>query len=337
MSSAIMEDEGNIEVDRAEERTRLIRIARQRLESLARSGLDRLALPAPLGRPASLASVAQPGAQPARPMPAAPASRPAPAAPATPAPRPVAASPAEPPSIRMPAGAPAASAPAAPRGALPSTPPAATGSLFDEPALEPAVPAEDRAGLLATLAREVSGCVRCPHLAASRTQTVFGEGSATARLMFVGEAPGADEDASGRPFVGRSGALLTDMITKGMGLTREEVYIANILKSRPPENRNPLPEEIANCLPYLERQIQIVRPEFICLLGKIAASTLLETALPISRLRGKWHRYRGIPTIVTYHPSYLLRNPAGKKDAWADLQALMLAMGVKPPDRKKGG
>jgi DNA polymerase len=153
--------------------------------------------------------------------------------------------------------------------------------------------------------------------------------------MFVGEAPGADEDRTGVPFVGRAGVLLTDMITKGMGLARDEVYIANILKSRPPENRNPEPPEIANCLPYLERQIEIIRPQFLCLLGRIAASTLLDTALPLARLRGKWHRYRGIPTAVTYHPAYLLRNPADKKKAWEDLQMLMKAMGLTPPDRRK--
>src|SRR5260221_7365426 len=153
--------------------------------------------------------------------------------------------------------------------------------------------------MLEELAAEVAQCVRCPILVANRSRTVFADGSPTARLMFVGEAPGADEDRTGRPFIGRAGALLTDMITKGMGLTRDEVYIANILKSRPPENRTPLPDEAANCLPYLERQIEIIRPEFLCLLGKTAASVLLETALPLGRLRNKWHRYRQIPTIVT--------------------------------------
>ena len=209
--------------------------------------------------------------------------------------------------------------------------------MFEEPTIEtPPVPVAERPAQLLSLAEEVAGCERCPHLAAARTRTVFGEGSATARLMFVGEAPGADEDRTGRPFVGRAGVLLTDMITKGMGLDRADVYIANILKSRPPENRDPLPEEIAHCLPFLERQIAIIRPEFLCLLGKVAASTLLETALPMGRLRGKWHRYRGIPAVVTYHPSYLLRNPAAKKDAWGDLQMLMQAMGLKPPARREG-
>jgi uracil-DNA glycosylase len=189
---------------------------------------------------------------------------------------------------------------------------------------------------LATIREDIGECTRCKLHTQGRTQIVFGVGNPTADIMFVGEAPGADEDRTGRPFVGRAGVLLTDMITKGMGLDRADVYIANVLKSRPPENRDPLPEEVAHCLPFLERQIAIIRPEFLCLLGKVAASTLLETALPMGRLRGKWHRYRGIPTVVTYHPSYLLRNPAAKKDAWGDLQMLMQAMGLKPPARREG-
>lgn len=214
--------------------------------------------------------------------------------------------------------------------------PVLSGSLFDEPTIdEPILSPAERAGALETLAAEVATCVRCPHLAASRTQIVFGTGSPTARLMFIGEAPGADEDRLGVPFIGRAGALLTDMITKGMGLARGDVYIANILKSRPPENRTPLPDEVAHCLPYLERQIAIIRPEFLCLLGKTAVSALLETALPLGRLRGRWHRYRGIPTVVTWHPAYLLRNPAAKRETWDDLQMLMQAMGLKSPDRKR--
>jgi uracil-DNA glycosylase len=187
--------------------------------------------------------------------------------------------------------------------------------------------------LLETLAAEVSACTKCPILSKSRTRTVFGEGSPTARLMFIGEAPGAEEDRTGRPFVGRAGQLLTDMITKGMGLSREEVYIANVIKSRPPENREPLPDEVAHCFPYLERQIEIIRPQFICILGRIAAYTLLETSLSMNRLRGRWHRVRGIPAIATWHPAYLLRNPAAKKDTWEDLQMLMQAMGLKPRSR----
>ncbi len=293
--------------DAEDERRILARIVRQRLEALGRAGIGQIPLPVPL--------------------PAAPSMPPKPATTAVPA------SPKLAPSPR-PAVAP--TAPAIP-ASRPSLPPPVMSSLFEEPKLEVSIPAGDREGLLASMAAEVSKCVKCPHLASTRTQTVFGEGSPTARLMFIGEAPGADEDRSGRPFVGRAGALLTDMITKGMGLSRDEVYIANILKSRPPENRTPLPDEVANCLPYLERQIAIIRPEFLCLLGKTAASALLETALPLGRLRGRWHRYREIPTIVTYHPSALLRNPDWKRDAWADLQTLMNAMGLKAPDRKKPG
>jgi DNA polymerase len=218
----------------------------------------------------------------------------------------------------------------------PAATPALAASLFDEPTIdEPILSPADRAGALATLAAEVATCVKCPHLAAARTRTVFGDGSPTARLMFIGEAPGADEDRTGQPFVGRAGALLTDMITKGMGLARGDVYIANILKSRPPENRTPLPDEVAHCLPYLERQVAIIRPEFLCLLGKTAVSALLETSLPMGRLRGRWHRYRGIPTVVTWHPAYLLRTPSAKRETWDDLQMLMQAMGLKPPDRKR--
>lgn len=213
--------------------------------------------------------------------------------------------------------------------------PLALGSLFVEAESgNPPVPREDRSEMLAVIQSEVAGCTRCPLLASTRTQTVFADGGPTARLMFIGEAPGADEDRQGVPFVGKAGQLLTDMITKGMGLTRQDVYIANVLKCRPPENRNPEPTEIANCLGYLERQIENVQPEYLCALGKIAAGTLLDTAMPLARLRGRWHRYKGIPLIVTYHPAYLLRSPHEKKKTWEDLQLLMQAMGLKPPARK---
>jgi DNA polymerase len=209
-------------------------------------------------------------------------------------------------------------------------------SSLEEPGFptEP-MPAADRPAALLVLADEVAACWKCAHLAASRTQTVFGDGNPTAKLMFVGEAPGADEDRLGVPFVGRAGQLLTDMITKGMGLRREEVYIANVLKCRPPGNREPSLEESANCRSFLERQIEIVRPEFLCLLGRSAAFALLGSSLSMARLRRRWYRYRGIPTMATYHPSYLLRTPSAKKDAWQDLQMLMHAMGLKIPERRK--
>ncbi len=286
-------------------RARIVREARQRLESLRRAGLDRI------------------------PSPIVPASRPAPLIPTRIADLIVAEEPAVP---AAPPGPPPAAAPAL----SPPVPPSAPSvSLFGESEFaDPIIPAAERPGLLAALAAEVSACTRCPQLAAYRTQTVFGVGTPTARLMFVGEAPGADEDRQGVPFVGRAGQLLTDMITKGMGLKREEVYIANVLKSRPPDNRNPLPDEVGHCLPYLKRQIEIIHPEFLCLLGKVAASALLETTLSISRLRGRWLSYRGIPTMVTYHPSFLLRSPQYKKEAWDDLQMLMQRMGIEPPSRK---
>lgn len=199
------------------------------------------------------------------------------------------------------------------------------------PIESPVVPAEKRPELLRVLAEEVEACTRCPHLAATRTQTVFHSGSPHARLMFIGEAPGADEDRLGVPFVGRAGQLLTDIVSKGMGLSRSDIYIANVLKCRPPENRNPLPDEMANCRGFLDRQIEIVRPEFICLLGKVAVGAILETSLPMKSLRQRWHRYRDIPTIVTWHPAYLLRTPSAKKETWEDILMLMAEMGLKPP------
>ncbi len=208
------------------------------------------------------------------------------------------------------------------------------GSLLGSVGFElPVIPLDERGQALASLAAVVSTCRKCPHLADARTQTVFGVGSHSARLMFVGEAPGADEDRLGEPFVGRAGKLLTDMITKGMGLRREDVYIANILKCRPPDNRNPEPDEAANCVPYLERQIEVIRPEFLCLLGLVAVRYLLGGAQSMGRMRSRWHDYRGVRTMATYHPSYLLRNPSMKREAWVDLQMLMGAMGIEPPRR----
>ncbi len=315
---------------------RLIRELRQRLEGLHRAGvrdLPRTSLPllARANRAArgQVAGNAEP-ASVAMPQPAArpPAASPPPAGRSAELPDAA-------PIVKEPARPPAA--PPARAAAPPPVPSRPVASLFQEPGFEtpPTDPAE-RPRVLRVLADEVAACRKCAHLAASRTQTVFADGSATARLMFVGEAPGAEEDRTGIPFVGRAGQLLTDMITKGMGLNRQDVYIANILKCRPPENRLPTGEECANCLSYLERQIEIIRPEFLCLLGLVAASNLLATTLSVGRLRGKWHRYHGIPTLVTYHPSYLLRTPSAKKEAWADLQILMNAMGVPIPSRTRG-
>lgn len=169
-----------------------------------------------------------------------------------------------------------------------------------------------------TLHSAVMGCTRCPlHL--TRTQGVFGVGNRTARWMIIGEAPGADEDQQGEPFVGRAGQLLNSML-KAIGLPREEVFIANILKSRPPNNRDPKPEEVRACIPYLFRQIELVNPTLILCVGRIAAQTLLETTTTIGKLRGQVHRLAsGRPMIVTYHPAYLLRSPAEKRKSWSDL------------------
>ena len=197
----------------------------------------------------------------------------------------------------------------------------------------PTRPPADRAALLLPVAQEVASCRKCG-LAATRTQTVFSDGTPEARILFVGEAPGADEDAQGVPFVGRAGQLLTRMIEEGMGIPRQDVYICNILKCRPPENRNPEPPEIAACRGYLETQIDTIRPEAIVALGKFAAQFLLETEEGIMRLRGKWGVYRGIPVMPTFHPSFLLRQPEKKRETWEDLLKVLERLGLPAPRRK---
>ncbi len=191
----------------------------------------------------------------------------------------------------------------------------------------------ERTERLRVICADVARCARCAELASSRTQTVFGSGNPTSELVFVGEGPGADEDAQGLPFVGRSGKLLTDMIEKGMGIPRDSVFICNVVRCRPPQNRNPRPDEAAACRPFLDATLDVVRPKFICCLGSIAAKNLLGVDVPIGRLRGKVHDYRGMKVICTYHPAYLLRNPPAKKDAWADLQLLMREMGLPTPTK----
>jgi DNA polymerase len=158
-------------------------------------------------------------------------------------------------------------------------------------------------------------------------------GNARAELVFVGEAPGRDEDIKGEPFVGRAGQLLTEIITKGMGLRREEVYIANVVKCRPPENRNPEAEEIAACEPFLVKQLELIQPRVIVALGTFAAQTLLKTRTPITRLRGVWHTYHGVRVMPTFHPAYLLRNPQDKKIVWKDIQEVMRELGIKSAAR----
>lgn len=188
-------------------------------------------------------------------------------------------------------------------------------------AIPSAAPAAGSADPLASLGEEMEGCRRCS-LGALRHRLVFGEGNPRAELVFVGEAPGADEDEQGRPFVGAAGQLLTRIIA-AMGLKREDVYICNILKCRPPGNRNPLPAEIAACEPFLIRQLEAIGPRIICALGSFAAHTLLKTEAPITALRGRLRSYQGIPLMPTFHPAYLLRNPGAKKQVWEDVQEIM--------------
>jgi uracil-DNA glycosylase len=215
--------------------------------------------------------------------------------------------------------------------AVPEAAPTVLAAPVDPPAAGPsgAADAADAADALRVLAAEVSGCTRCP-LAGGRTQTVFGVGSPTAEVAFVGEAPGRDEDLKGEPFVGRAGQLLTDIIERGMGVPRASVYICNMIKCRPPENRNPFPTELAACEPYLVRQLALIRPRVIVALGKFAAQALCRTETPISRLRGQWQSYEGIPVMPTYHPAFLLRNPSAKREVWEDIRAVMGHLGMSP-------
>ena len=187
---------------------------------------------------------------------------------------------------------------------------------------------EERETNLASLAERVAACQKCQELADTRTQTVFGVGNPEAKILFIGEAPGADEDKQGEPFVGRAGKLLNDIIA-AMKLTREEIYICNILRCRPPGNRNPSSTEAANCREFLDGQIETVAPEYIVCWGSIAAKNLLDTDTAIGRMRGTFYEYGKAKVLCTYHPSYLLRNPAAKKEVWKDMKFLMKDMGVE--------
>jgi DNA polymerase len=186
----------------------------------------------------------------------------------------------------------------------------------------------ERREKLEALAATVASCTRCRELADARTQTVFGVGSPTAQIVFVGEAPGADEDRQGEPFVGRAGKLLDSIIT-ACRLKREDIYICNILKCRPPGNRNPSHEEAANCREYLDSQIGTIDPDYIVCWGSVAAQNLLETTTSIGKMRGKFYAYGRARVLCTYHPSYLLRNPAAKKQVWEDMKFLMRDLGVE--------
>jgi uracil-DNA glycosylase len=195
------------------------------------------------------------------------------------------------------------------------------------------VPVAERAAALLAIQKEIGDCTRCPLAYAGRHTIVFGDGSPTAQLMFVGEGPGADEDAQGLPFVGKAGQLLNNMIG-AMGLKREEVYIANIVKCRPPGNRVPEPVEASTCSQFLLRQIDVVQPKVIVALGATAATYLLGVKQSLSGLRGRWHTCRGAKLAVTYHPAFLLRDPRQKVEAWKDLQVVMAELGLAAPAKK---
>jgi uracil-DNA glycosylase len=218
-----------------------------------------------------------------------------------------------------------ASDPESPIPARKITPP----QLFPGAAPE-SIPATDRSVALQAIREDIGDCTRCPLAFQGRHTIVFGDGDPNARLMFIGEGPGADEDAQGLPFVGRAGQLLNNMIA-AMGLQRSEVYIANIVKCRPPQNRVPEPEEANTCTQFLFRQIEVIRPQVIVALGATAATYLLGGKSALARLRGRLHEARGARLIVTYHPAYLLRDPTQKKEAWKDLQLAMAELGLKAP------
>ena len=227
------------------------------------------------------------------------------------------------PETAPPAGGPPAAAPPATAAPPAPEPPPAPG---------PIASARGGAKALRVVREELGECTRCK-LSGGRKQIVFGVGNPEADLVFVGEAPGADEDEQGEPFVGAAGQLLTRMIT-AMGFQRSDVYICNVIKCRPPYNRNPEPDEVAACEPFLKRQLSALRPRMLVALGKFAAQALCRETTPITRLRGNLRSYEGIPVMPTYHPAYLLRTPEAKRQAWQDLQAVLAELakiGVVPP------
>jgi len=215
----------------------------------------------------------------------------------------------------------------APQAVAPSAPAAAGIQLFAK------YPGLDKTADLPALQTFIGNCTRCK-LHGGRTNLVFGIGDPKAELMFVGEGPGADEDLKGEPFVGRAGQLLTDIIERGMGLRRGEVYICNVVKCRPPGNRNPEPDEVEACEPFLFRQIELVKPRVIVGLGTFAVQSVLKLKTPISKLRGSWHEVRGIKMMPTFHPAYLLRNPGDKRLVWSDIQEVMKFLGRPIPGRR---
>lgn len=203
------------------------------------------------------------------------------------------------------------------------------------PAPSVAAPARAPARELSAIAADIAACGKCG-LQKTRTKTVPGQGNPKPEILFIGEAPGADEDEQGLAFVGAAGQLLTRMIV-AMGFQREEVFIANILKCRPPGNRQPTPVEMETCIPYLKEQIQRLQPKVIVALGATAVRGLLKVETGITKLRGSWHTFEGIPVMPTFHPAYLLRNPPAKKEAWLDLQAVLKHIGRTPPPVKSAG
>ncbi len=297
----------------------------QRLEDFERAGLSHWkrivpAVPEPLPAAKSPVAAAKPSPadvprpirsadslhheQPQRGLPAVSSANPDHQVPSMPAPK-------RPAAATTPAASPAVPAPAAACSAL-----------------QPLnLPRDERVARLKVLADRVKVCVRCQELASTRTQTVFGVGNPEAKILFVGEAPGADEDKQGEPFVGRAGQLLNDIIT-ACRMKREDIYICNVLRCRPPGNRLPSPEEAGNCREYLDSQIALVNPDYIVCWGSTAAKNLLASDAPIGKLRGQFYQYGRAKVICTYHPSYLLRNPAAKKDVWEDMKLLFLDMGI---------
>lgn len=307
----------------------------QRLESLRRAGVShvkRVVFPVELAP----ASPVAPPAAPAPPPVDVPVVSSALIAPASPPPSSPSA------ALESPAMPPKPSSARRTSASSPSKPPSKSPSLFEKPdaagAARPAaasaapvdLPDDQRRISLDVIDREVRGCTRCPELVANRTKTVFGVGNIRPRLVFFGEAPGADEDQQGEPFVGRAGQLL-DKIIEACTLRREDVYILNVLKCRPPGNRAPLEEETENCRGFFERQLAILRPEFIVCLGASAVKGLLHSAFSIGKMRGRFYDYKGARVVVTYHPAYLLRNPNAKKEVWEDMKMLMREMGLRIP------
>jgi DNA polymerase len=296
----------------------------QHLQELQASGVRFVSL-----SPETLTALRQP-------RPAAPASiPPAPPAPPAPAPRPVAPAPAKPTFPLDPVGTRSTASVTLPEKNGTRWNASLPGSEAPVPAPAPILSPEAKSAAFAELRQRATACVRCPNLVAARKSVVFGVGDINARLMFIGEAPGADEDSQGEPFVGKAGQLLTRII-QTMGLTRESVYIGNILKCRPDTpgqasgNRKPTPEEMQTCIPYLHEQIDLIRPQVIVALGGTAVEGLLGKTIGITKLRGQWRTYRGIPLMPTYHPAYLLRNQSlsEKRRVWEDMLQVMGKLGL---------